>query len=707
MGPAIRGAARLAIAALLCGLPARADAAIAPERAVALALETGRCADAMRSLDALDAAPEGSGASPSAGQRADRALLRAYAHRCAGQRVSALASAEAAAALDERWAGAIPRFGGPLPEASHRMALGAFAAEAWDRAALEGGVPPEAVGASLAWFDAARPTSRAGATLESLAWRIDPDPQRRARRRVGWLGASAEHTDAAARAQALLRDPSAAALLALTPAWRDVIWEVARAQALRGRPALAEQLVEPELRPEVRRWDAALRALEGRRPQRARERLSELASLRGRVAAEASWALIVDARRGDRDAEALERVEAHLQRHPTDRRGDALDACVHLAGAAGDTSLQRLCWERRRALSVDDALATLTAEVVVDALVFDGAEAAAHVLDSASSAGVPTTIALRYWRARVDGLLGDTEAALDGFRAVFELAPLSWYALWADAHAHALGAAPKWRAWVRTLRFAEPAPIVIAEDAYARELERVGLIRAAQRERSWRAMRSGRAPYVALAAESARVLGDDDGAAWTLARHGDAETMTEVDVAAASGAMWRAVFPTPFDKAVAAASAEAGVARSWLWAVARRESAFDPGARSGAGALGLMQVLPATAREVARRAGWREIPTRRGLMNVETNARSGAAVLAAYYRQLGPCWEPTLMAYASGPARALRWMPDRELPADIWLERMPYPTVRRYVRDVITAQAVYAAWEGEPPLDTRCDVAPR
>ena len=65
------------------------------------------------------------------------------------------------------------------------------------------------------------------------------------------------------------------------------------------------------------------------------------------------------------------------------------------------------------------------------------------------------------------------------------------------------------------------------------------------------------------------------------------------------------------------------------------------------------------------------------------------------------------MAYASGPARALRWMPDRELPADIWLERMPYPTVRRYVRDVITAQAVYAAWEGESPLDTRCDVAPR
>ena len=122
---------------------------------------------------------------------------------------------------------------------------------------------------------------------------------------------------------------------------------------------------------------------------------------------------------------------------------------------------------------------------------------------------------------------------------------------------------------------------------------------------------------------------------------------------------------------------------------------------------GLMQVLPATAREVARRAGWSEVPTRRGLMNVETNARSGAAVLVAYYRQLGPCWEPTLMAYASGPARALRWMPDRELPADIWLERMPYPTVRRYVRDVITAQAVYAAWEGESPLDTRCDVAAR
>ena len=455
-----------------------------------------------------------------------------------------------------------------------------------------------------------------------------------------------------------------------------MIWEVAQA-ALRGQPAFAEQLVEPELRPQVRRWDAALGALEGRSRGTPWAPLG-LASLRGRVAAEASWALIVDARRGDRDAEALERVEAHLQgaRRPAGATrsarastSPARPGILHSSASVGSAD----------ALSVDDALATLTVEVVVDALVFDGAESAAHVLDSASSAGVPTTVALRYWRARVDGLLGDTEAALGGFRAVFELAPLSWYAC------------GRMRARTRSAR---RRVACLGQDAALRGAcarrgpggrLRAGRARRAHSGRTARAQlarhASGRAP-TSRWPRVTRVLGDDDGAAWTLARHGDAETMTEVDVAAASSAMWQAVFPTPFDKAVAVASAEAGVARSWLWAVARRESAFDPGARSGAGALGLMQVLPATAREVARRAGWSEVPTRRGLMNVETNARSGAAVLAAYHRQLGPCWEPTLMAYASGPARALRWMPVRELPADIWrADALPDSPALRARRD--------------------------
>lgn len=686
---------------------AAAPAASAWAAPIAADIEAGRCDRALRAIDLLAA---GSSDIAPGEHAADRALLRAYAERCRERRAAALAAAEEAARLDARWVGAPPRFGGARPDAAlpdgRRSALGAFAAQRWDAAAVEGEVDAASIGEALAWIDEARPTRRAGAALEALAWRMDPDARRRVRRRMAWLEASAEHTVAPARAQALLRDPEAVALLATTPEWRDVLWAVAAEEATGGRPELASALVEPEESARVRRWSDALGRLDGRRAARSRDELAGLASGRGRIAAESSWALIVDARRDDRDAEALERVQQHLARFPFARRVPALEACVHLAGAAENTSLQRMCWERRRSAQVDAALAELTIEVVVDALHADGPDAAARVLDAARSAGVEGTVALTYWRARVDAAQGDEAAALAGYRAVFERAPLSWYGLWADARATGLGAPPKWRAWARTLRFAAQTPPTPEDDAYAAGLARLGLWESARRERSWRALRSGRAAHVALAADTARVLGDDDGAAWMLARHGDAETMPERALPYAHGATWRAVFPTPYAKAMRAASDETGVAASWLWAVARRESAFDARARSGAGALGLMQVLPATAREAARNAGWERTPTRRALLTPETSARAGATILDAFHARYGACWEPVLTAYAAGPARVAQWTPRASMDADIWLERMPYPTVRRYVRDVVTAQAVYAAWTGEAARDPRCTVEP-
>ncbi|MFB9148596.1 lytic transglycosylase domain-containing protein [Roseovarius ramblicola] len=146
------------------------------------------------------------------------------------------------------------------------------------------------------------------------------------------------------------------------------------------------------------------------------------------------------------------------------------------------------------------------------------------------------------------------------------------------------------------------------------------------------------------------------------------------------------------------------VPMEWALAIARRESEFNPVVMSGAGARGLMQLMPATAREMARDTGL-DTDARRLVTDWQHNARLGAAYLA----ELRGRYEgnPLLMAaaYNAGPGRVSEWVetygdprgmsPERVID---WIEHLPFRETRNYAMRVAESLPVYRARLGRPAL---------
>ena len=128
-----------------------------------------------------------------------------------------------------------------------------------------------------------------------------------------------------------------------------------------------------------------------------------------------------------------------------------------------------------------------------------------------------------------------------------------------------------------------------------------------------------------------------------------------------------------------AAGATAGVPATLLAAVAKQESRFSPGVSSGAGAVGLLQLMPATAAELAG------MPlTADALTDPARNAQLGAV----YLKQLLGQWQgnPVLMAasYNAGPGATAGWVtPLLQQAPELWIEAIPYPETRLYVKKVL------------------------
>jgi len=135
--------------------------------------------------------------------------------------------------------------------------------------------------------------------------------------------------------------------------------------------------------------------------------------------------------------------------------------------------------------------------------------------------------------------------------------------------------------------------------------------------------------------------------------------------------------------------------------VARQESEFRTDAGSSVGALGLMQLMPATAQDVA---GWLDMPYNRGRLTSDWqyNATLGSEYLAYLTREFGE--SPVMIAagYNAGPSRPKTWMNDRgdprrgfgnADPVDVvdWIEHIPFRETRNYTMRVTEGMAVYRA----------------
>ena len=111
-------------------------------------------------------------------------------------------------------------------------------------------------------------------------------------------------------------------------------------------------------------------------------------------------------------------------------------------------------------------------------------------------------------------------------------------------------------------------------------------------------------------------------------------------------------------------------------------------ARSSKGALGLMQLMPGTARQVARRLRDRR-PRTDDLLRPATNIRYGAAYLKQVFESLDRNPVLAIAAYNAGPHRVRGWMPECAMPADIWVETVPFRETRTYLRRVLAYTAIY------------------
>ncbi|WP_302176035.1 lytic transglycosylase domain-containing protein [uncultured Hydrogenophaga sp.] len=159
-------------------------------------------------------------------------------------------------------------------------------------------------------------------------------------------------------------------------------------------------------------------------------------------------------------------------------------------------------------------------------------------------------------------------------------------------------------------------------------------------------------------------------------------------------------YPTPFRDAVLARTREIGLDPAYVYGLIRQESRFVTDARSGVGAAGLMQVMPATARWTARRIGLTDFRPAR-INERDTNIQIGTAYLKFALDDFEGSLPLAAAAYNAGPGRARAWREGPVLPGEVWAESIPFDETRDYVKRVLANTTLYAAQLSGQPQSLR------
>lgn len=168
----------------------------------------------------------------------------------------------------------------------------------------------------------------------------------------------------------------------------------------------------------------------------------------------------------------------------------------------------------------------------------------------------------------------------------------------------------------------------------------------------------------------------------------------------ASAKSWddlRLRFPLAYNKQVFAAAQKQQVSPLLLFAIARQESAFAANAKSPAGAMGLMQLMPTTARYTAKKAGVKY--KKSDLLKPGKNIHLGSFYITELLTQFKGNRILAAAAYNAGPHRVKQWLKssDSKLPNDIWIETIPFRETRKYVQNVLAYSVIYGYRTGTTP----------
>ncbi|MCB1927640.1 MAG: lytic transglycosylase domain-containing protein [Rhodocyclaceae bacterium] len=198
---------------------------------------------------------------------------------------------------------------------------------------------------------------------------------------------------------------------------------------------------------------------------------------------------------------------------------------------------------------------------------------------------------------------------------------------------------------------------------------------------------------------------------WALQDQDDDFLIAAAALAAESGVYDRAIntaervsrqpdmglrYLAPYRELIEPQARAQGLELSWVYGLMRQESRFVPAARSSAGAQGLMQIMPATGRWVARKIGVRGFNVN-WLREPQNNVMIGTHYMRMVMEGLDH--HPVLASagYNAGPGRARRWRDQRPLEGAIYAETIPFDETRRYVKQVMANAVVYGAlFESKP-----------
>ena len=197
---------------------------------------------------------------------------------------------------------------------------------------------------------------------------------------------------------------------------------------------------------------------------------------------------------------------------------------------------------------------------------------------------------------------------------------------------------------------------------------------------------------------------------WTLRGFNDAQLLTASAIARQHHIYDRSIntadrtlqhhdftlrYPIPHRDSLQDITRQNELDEAWVYGLIRQESRFIAEARSPAGAIGLMQIMPATARWTGKKMGlpgYRKLP----VGEIDTNLRLGSYYLKYVLSQLDN--QPLLAsaAYNAGPSRAAAWRDARPLEGAIYAETIPFPETREYVKKVLGNAMYYARILGHP-----------
>jgi soluble lytic murein transglycosylase len=159
-------------------------------------------------------------------------------------------------------------------------------------------------------------------------------------------------------------------------------------------------------------------------------------------------------------------------------------------------------------------------------------------------------------------------------------------------------------------------------------------------------------------------------------------------------------YPTPYRAEIGAAARDNQIDEAWAFGLARQESRFVADIMSSAGAVGLMQLMPATARWVARQSGRTDYRIT-SLDQPELNAQMGNFYLRHVLDRLDGMPVLATAAYNAGPGRAQAWRGAAPMEGAIYAESIPFNETRDYVKKVLSNAMFYQAQLGLPYVALR------